>query len=74
MYDIGIRRGGQYVAEARFCERETLTAQDPGELLRKIRQHCPGPPGLPVTPPDVRGKVPVNVPARRRSTIAVVST
>jgi hypothetical protein len=43
MYQIGKRRGGQYVAEARFGERETLTAQDRGELLRKIRQHCPGP-------------------------------
>jgi hypothetical protein len=43
VYQIAKRRSGQYVAEAKFGQRETLTAEDPGELLRKIRQHYPGP-------------------------------
>lgn len=42
-YKIVRRRSGQYIAEAKFGERETLTAEDAGELLRKIRQHYPGP-------------------------------
>jgi hypothetical protein len=43
VYQIGRRRGGQYVAIAKFGEQEMLTAEDAGELLRKIRLHYPGP-------------------------------
>jgi hypothetical protein len=40
VYEIG-RRDGKYVAVSKFGKCETLTADDPGSLLRLIRQHYP---------------------------------
>jgi hypothetical protein len=34
---------GRYMATARFGTREVLAADDPEELLAKIRRHYPGP-------------------------------
>jgi hypothetical protein len=36
-------RDGSYTATARFGHCEVLASDDPDELLRKIRQHYPGP-------------------------------
>lgn len=40
VYQIG-KRDGSYVAVAKFGKCETLTADEPGELLDLIRQHYP---------------------------------
>lgn len=40
VYEIG-KRDGKYTAVSKFGKRETLTADEPGELLRLIRQHYP---------------------------------
>jgi hypothetical protein len=41
-YRIALR-DGTYTATAKFGKCDVLSSDDPGELLRKIRQHYPGP-------------------------------
>ncbi len=40
VYEIG-KQEGKYVAVPRFGKCEKLTADEPGELLKPIRQHYP---------------------------------